>query len=199
MGLIPAWAGKTMSMVGYLSVWWAHPRVGGENACNSLGALLALGSSPRGRGKPGDVNQRSASIGLIPAWAGKTVSLLIRICVLTAHPRVGGENSRYSHSSGRPIGSSPRGRGKPSGPRPPRRRRGLIPAWAGKTHVAVVHPLLSGAHPRVGGENARVMRVMRVMRARKGSSPRGRGKHPNQFRDPGHTGLIPAWAGKTRQ
>ena len=46
--------------------------MGGEN----LSAVAALeetsGSSPRGRGKPGDLDFQARAKRLIPAWAGKT-------------------------------------------------------------------------------------------------------------------------------
>ena len=55
---------------------------------------------------------------------------------------------------------------------------------------------MSGAHPRVGGEN----RQTSSARTRSGgSSPRGRGKHRELLASNGFTGLIPAWAGKTRR
>ena len=50
------------------------------------------------------------------------------------------------------------------------------------------------AHPRVGGENAHLVRS--VVRAC-GSSPRGRGKLARQRPVSGEVWLIPAWAGKT--
>ena len=51
-GLIPAWAGKTLSYGQHLADTWAHPRVAGENQIAVLRALRPGGSSPRGRGKP---------------------------------------------------------------------------------------------------------------------------------------------------
>ena len=66
--------------------------MGGENADGLLDAVGVVGSSPRGRGKPGQLVRRDATRGLIPAWAGKT------------------DNQEYfTACSG---GSSPRGRGK---------------------------------------------------------------------------------------
>ena len=50
-----------------------------------------------------------------------------------AHPRVGGENLGVRVKKELTLGSSPRGRGKPSGCFPCRCLKRLIPAWAGKT------------------------------------------------------------------
>ena len=153
VGLIPAWAGKT------LSAW--------------LQMVSGLGSSPRGRGKPDSVAELAQRIGLIPAWAGKTRRG--RGCApgLQAHPRVGGENRRSSVGLPPRSGSSPRGRGKRADATIVYPEWGLIPAWAGKTwwRRACWRPV--PAHPRVGGENACGLGLRSWLR---GSSPRGRGK-----------------------
>ena len=112
------------------------------------------------------------------------------------------------------AGSSPRGRGKRQIDTPASRRRGLIPARAGKT-CRCRHPHRAApAHPRAGGENPGAWWLPVVAggsspRGRgkpsvsgdghflSGSSPRGRGKLANAV--PGASGkrLIPARAGKT--
>ena len=71
-GLIPACAGKTS-----LNVWtrWnrrAHPRVCGENVLKIVDGNAYAGSSPRVRGKPTGGLEMNATLGLIPACAGKT-------------------------------------------------------------------------------------------------------------------------------
>ena len=99
-------------------------------------------------------------------------------------------------AASRATGSSPRGRGKPHASRSPRDRRRLIPAWAGKTHGGGVPPCRAKAHPRVGGENRDLDAHCPSL---PGSSPRGRGKHSASMRIDRRAGLIPAWAGKTRQ
>ena len=93
------------------------------------------------------------------------------------------------------IGSSPRGRGKPNHGHSLGKPNRLIPAWAGKTMLATKRAARSTAHPRVGGEN---LDKQRHARDRRGSSPRGRGKHDRLHPSRGPRGLIPAWAGKTR-
>ena len=74
VGLIPAWAGKTHARVRGATGDWAHPRVGGENDKYGLKDNPELGSSPRGRGKPLTAILPRGTVGLIPAWAGKTLS-----------------------------------------------------------------------------------------------------------------------------
>ena len=152
------------------------------------------GSSPRGRGKPDLRAPNFLGTRLIPAWAGKTSPLSADAHMIPAHPRVGGEN-RYPRTGMRSYaGSSPRGRGKPALSMSFRIPIGLIPAWAGKTGTMPGSTRMVRAHPRVGGENARMQRSASKAR---GSSPRGRGK-PRQPRRPSRVDrLIPAWAGKT--
>ena len=106
--LIPAWAGKTFPGSASASFHAAHPRVGGENPPCAAAASFPAGSSPRGRGKLLCFLERGALVGLIPAWAGKT--LVLGAAVLDA------------------SGSSPRGRGKLSQTRGGKTRSRLIPA-----------------------------------------------------------------------
>ena len=153
-GLIPAWAGKTLAASGCAAGCGAHPRVGGENLACALPSAVTQGSSPRGRGKPDLDQSQTLVLRLIPAWAGKTSRA---VCVSenrAAHPRVGGENIHVLLDECEERGSSPRGRGKPMLAWSGRARRGLIPAWAGKTPGIRLSLVLLRAHPRVGGENA---------------------------------------------
>ena len=136
----------------------------------------------------------SASMGLIPAWAGKTPRAPPTPSPEWAHPRVGGENENGDKESTSGTGSSPRGRGKPAPPRRSHARGRLIPAWAGKTPGGTTSRTSRTAHPRVGGENG-TRRL--VHERREGSSPRGRGKLALWRHVQEHGRLIPAWAGKT--
>ena len=155
LGLIPAWAGKTPTRRMAAPCPWAHPRVGGENRRLGGRRRRYQGSSPRGRGKRCGAPFERETLGLIPAWAGKTVRLRRIHRHLRAHPRVGGENRSRSSTSRRYGGSSPRGRGKRQ--RTPRvgLAKRLIPAWAGKTRLGLPNHAFDRAHPRVGGENSR--------------------------------------------
>ena len=71
-GLIPACAGKTVTIGAFFLAIRAHPRVCGENL-RILGLDdQLLGSSPRVRGKPDDMVEQLGAVRLIPACAGKT-------------------------------------------------------------------------------------------------------------------------------
>ena len=111
-----------------------------------------------------------------------------------AHPRSRGENSPTFHARVSHGGSSPLTRGKPHPGWPPRHRRGLIPAHAGKT-LCTLGGIGSGwAHPRSRGENGSCIAASGAWR---GSSPLTRGKHCDLRRIERVAGLIPAHAGKT--
>ena len=193
-GLIPACAGKTPSQLVSSSQLTAHPRVCGENATWGWSDVLAMGSSPRVRGKLPDVTENVFNGGLIPACAGKTGLQFVVHFVPTAHPRVCGENLEWLEGVTDMPGSSPRVRGKPYGCRPTYPSPGLIPACAGKTCLHLILRAIRRAHPRVCGENAL---AAGKQLAADGSSPRVRGKHSYMSTCSADRGLIPACAGKT--
>ena len=91
------------------------------------------------------------------------------------------------------TGSSPRGRGKLLLNRLSVKLSGLIPAWAGKTVKSENSAGGSAAHPRVGGENTKTIKL-NIFEL--GSSPRGRGKRRKCRALTARQGLIPAWAGE---
>ena len=139
--LIPAWAGKTTIEALKKKHNRAHPRVGGENMTQAAPGDLVCGSSPRGRGKLKECADQAAALRLIPAWAGKTVDVAVSFSGSPAHPRVGGENAELGFQKVGGSGSSPRGRGKRSFDGPGVDEMRLIPAWAGKTKIALAkHP-----------------------------------------------------------
>ena len=193
--LIPARAGKTSPRRSCAAGRGAHPRAGGENATLLALSTWADGSSPRGRGKPTNIEPTTVEYGLIPARAGKTHDWRVLHGGRAAHPRAGGENLMPVLSQLGETGSSPRGRGKHQVRWRHQEHSRLIPARAGKTIDDGLHKVHRRAHPRAGGENARVGRGAGSLA---GSSPRGRGKPHRRDHQPRRRGLIPARAGKTR-
>ena len=73
--LIPAHAGKTRLHYASRAMYRAHPRSRGENIAHSTRADTRMGSSPLTRGKLYGSRDRAAHPGLIPAHAGKTVTV----------------------------------------------------------------------------------------------------------------------------
>ena len=91
------------------------------------------GSSPLTRGKLWLSVLSDLVSGLIPAHAGKTTVSISAHPACRAHPRSRGENRGVWCASLPHPGSSPLTRGKLRRIVSPGRKRGLIPAHAGKT------------------------------------------------------------------
>ena len=151
--LIPACAGKTAVDNGTRGNAWAHPRMRGENSAFSQHRRTQLGSSPHARGKPCNFVFSQLTAGLIPACAGKTLHGCKPFCPTQAHPRMRGENGRWSDAAIGALGSSPHARGKLSWIAWRPHRIGLIPACAGKTRPTPTESPSVTAHPRMRGEN----------------------------------------------
>ena len=122
LGLIPAHAGKTAGGQRRIGPSTAHPRSRGENTSRGAGSPPPQGSSPLTRGKLLERVCASATIGLIPAHAGKTSPSPEPSPSSPAHPRSRGENRKSSERRPNRWGSSPLTRGK----LPARRRDRLV-------------------------------------------------------------------------
>ena len=131
--LIPAHAGKTFSSMSSSVSSTAHPRSRGENLCPRAGRQDVCGSSPLTRGKLIADTHALRQVRLIPAHAGKTVTISVHGPIRKAHPRSRGENGGRVAGLRGARGSSPLTRGKLTHAGLARRERGLIPAHAGKT------------------------------------------------------------------
>ena len=194
VGLIPAHAGKTVPVCGYLRRTGAHPRSRGENAVRQLTQTVRKGSSPLTRGKLGELHDAAEEVGLIPAHAGKTLFDKTHVTSRRAHPRSRGENRLGPDGARLALGSSPLTRGKRRRPAQQPRAAGLIPAHAGKTQVVTVGHATPWAHPRSRGENGPAPGMVPTV---VGSSPLTRGKHACFGGELVLFRLIPAHAGKT--
>ena len=93
-----------------------------------------------------------------------------------------------------PTGSSPHTRGAHEHRVPARRRRGIIPAYAGSTRARTARYLLPGDHPRIRGEHWATQDTTLVMA---GSSPHTRGAPKATLDAVPEPRIIPAYAGST--
>ena len=132
-GLIPAHAGKTRPPHPRQRGHQAHPRSRGENCISRTRTPRYTGSSPLTRGKQLDSSANVMPFGLIPAHAGKTIISEHECFVGKAHPRSRGENRVRGCRWVWGRGSSPLTRGKRVLGEGLLKKRGLIPAHAGKT------------------------------------------------------------------
>ncbi len=172
--LIPAYAGSTPLLhVGRIARR-AHPRLRGEHRAICRLLLWKYGSSPLTRGAPCQSLRLSRDPGLIPAYAGSTISFIPHGRRNKAHPRLRGEHAAPPKPSRYFGGSSPLTRGA--------RQRGLlllrllrlIPAYAGSTTTMTTLPTMTRAHPRLRGEHDRLNASSSEA---SGSSPLTRGAH----------------------
>ena len=193
-GIIPAYAGNTSDCRGCGHRSRDHPRVCGEHRALKLDQANFKGSSPRMRGTLGGAFALLLEVGIIPAYAGNTISITEYGKQLRDHPRVCGEHLRRTRLATTLSGSSPRMRGTLDGTTVQHLVPGIIPAYAGNTDALTEREVVGRDHPRVCGEHsARVS----ATRWAAGSSPRMRGTLLGIEDKYGVQGIIPAYAGNT--
>ena len=133
IGIIPAYAGNTQCLPSPLLASRDHPRVCGEHPIFDHWPARVTGSSPRMRGTLGRADQQYPHAGIIPAYAGNTVSKNWTDKDYGDHPRVCGEHPFNASLTSFSRGSSPRMRGTPAFWRADNASFGIIPAYAGNT------------------------------------------------------------------
>ena len=191
-GLIPTYAGNTLSNISGDSPGRAHPHVCGEHCAVPMWESLVMGSSPRMRGTH-IINHFTEPVkGLIPTYAGNTQIYRHSCGFVGAHPHVCGEHCVGARVCRGRVGLIPTYAGNtlsvagchgPSWAHPHvcgehsgggLSRIGLIPTYAGNTRLRGYRPPGTWAHPHVCGEHSPP--VMGLMPSW-GSSPRMRGTH----------------------
>ena len=174
LGLIPDYAGRTLSSCASTRENRAHPRLRGADKSTGLDTERYIGSSPLTRGGPGQRPGAGTRPGLIPAYAGRTYCSKL--------------------DSFRPCGSSPLTRGGP----PSKSKRllllGLIPAYAGRTSLPRLLISWVRAHPRLRGADGSTQPHIYLG---EGSSPLTRGGLFRLSLMSVSSRLIPAYAGRT--
>ena len=172
-GITPAYAGKSRGQSRNCTNTEDHPRVCGEKAKAFYMKPLEEGSPPRMRGK---AIRRDGCIGL-----------------RRDHPRVCGE--KYQLGVVKPLheGSPPRMRGKAYKGADQTTRRGITPAYAGKSTGDATDEETFGDHPRVCGE--KLVDIGQTL-GLAGSPPRMRGKGERKTGKTRRVGITPAYAGK---
>ena len=173
--IIPAYAGNTVRNPPFWCSSGDHPRVCGEHVAEHLDELREQGSSPRMRGTLDPAHPEIDQTGIIPAYAGNTNGVRTGFIPLGDHPRVCGEHPAAMQAIGEVWGSSPRMRGTPC-----TSSRDLMPRRD---------------HPRVCGEHFKGPLTSGISM---GSSPRMRGTLLCRRARPEQSGIIPAYAGNTK-
>ena len=171
-GIIPAYAGNTAICLFSPVSRWDHPRVCGEHHWRKYFYSPYTGSSPRMRGTPASRSLSPRPNGIIPAYAGNTSAPRGAVERIGDHPRVCGEHTEGTSKTANWQGSSPRMRGTRTPASRESVQNGIIPTYAGNTHVEERTYSSCRDHPRVCGEHASVPALSHLVL---GSSPRMRG------------------------
>ena len=172
---IPACAGEASLKRSMMCLSRVYPRVCGGSAIFSVASTIALGLSPRVRGKRGHIRNRHIALRSIPACAGEARQSRGGAGPARVYPRVcGGSRDGVAAKAG-VVGLSPRVRGKRGDPHNSTGGRGSIPACAGEASQRMNKVRLAKVYPRVcgGSQGGRVS-----LRGGDGLSPRVRGKLP---------------------
>ena len=194
-GLIPAYAGRTRR-IRRAALWsWAHPRLRGADGRCRGSTFGEVGSSPLTRGGHVTTTPAFTGMGLIPAYAGRTVDGRPCACRSGAHPRLRGADGATPPLVFESGGSSPLTRGGRLDQQDAAARDGLIPAYAGRTASSTALSVARRAHPRLRGAD---VAASDADLAAAGSSPLTRGVRVFVPVVSGSLGLIPAYAGRTR-
>ena len=151
IGLIPAYAGRTISGRASVDRQRAHPRLRGADLDCDFFECVECGSSPLTRGGPTTRVSAPDAEGLIPAYAGRTLPRAGHSCISRAHPRLRGADLSPCRACYPSWGSSPLTRGGLASIRDRGRKMGLIPAYAGRTLHRPTPWNEHRAHPRLRG------------------------------------------------
>ena len=130
---IPAYAGKTLYACASRVLPAEHPRIRGENAWRGVAFQIKGGTSPHTRGKLLLTTNLRREERNIPAYAGKTASLMNMKRLAREHPRIRGENDFSAFYHPEYQGTSPHTRGKLGAATDITVDSRNIPAYAGKT------------------------------------------------------------------
>jgi len=149
---IPAGAGNGCASVRARHCPSVHPRRRGERCSSSERSASTRGSSPQARGTDRDGVADQPEERFIPAGAGNGHARIVRVALMTVHPRRRGERAALASALASESGSSPQARGtvvqgvgNPAGGR-------FIPAGAGNGCAHCDRRSAHTVHPRRRGE-----------------------------------------------
>ena len=172
--ITPAYAGKRQPDGQRRQLHRDHPRVCGEKSLPPRPMRAQRGSPPRMRGKENSSPKRLPTIGITPAYAGKSI--------------------RTRTGTSAPRGSPPHMRGKASCLYFRVPLTGITPAYAGKSYRERYGHHQGRDHPRICGEKStRKRRTDSTL----GSPPHMRGKVLSFVFRLNRDGITPAYAGKS--
>mgnify|MGYP004671848489 CR=1 FL=1 len=213
--ITPAYAGKRRAQRVHLPLTGDHPRICGEKLLSAGKQNARLGSPPHMRGKAPPLLPHHVVYGITPAYAGKRSPCQFVFDAVKDHPRICGEKPTKKEFTFGKKGSPPHMRGKVHQHDARPARKGITPAYAGKSmrisekveievgsppHMRgkaprrAFHADHREDHPRICGEkiSSPALKVVRM-----GSPPHMRGKEKLCKLHRNGTGITPAYAGKS--
>ena len=110
-GIIPAYAGSTARQGRGRVTRRDHPRIRGEHQRKMADSMVSAGSSPHTRGAQQSHSQQLRFSGIIPAYAGSTLTTVGDNTRFGDHPRIRGEHIIKRLTLRGDEGSSPHTRG----------------------------------------------------------------------------------------
>ena len=146
------------------------------------------------RGKAGTESSTPTSARITPAYAGKRNGQSPTMLLRRDHPRICGEKSTRKRRTDSTLGSPPHMRGKGRCLWFCKLVLGITPAYAGKRKICLWPWATTQDHPRICGEKPHSVLVDPVC---VGSPPHMRGKGRATTARVAHTGITPAYAGKS--
>ena len=132
VGITPACAGKSIRPTAFALRNRDHPRMCGEKAKEPKKPLADRGSPPHMRGKAGLCLIRPCSVGITPAYAGKSCRCPCCCCQTGDHPRICGEKGCVTFWLRNHSGSPPHMRGKDGTKEWADKMGRITPAYTGK-------------------------------------------------------------------
>ena len=132
IGITPAYAGKSITLVDGPGWNEDHPRLCGEKKMSEIKIEPCPGSPPPMRGKALQKPKRANCSRITPAYAGKSESFNDILYTLRDHPRLCGEKKSFRGKLQSRLGSPPPMRGKDTGIRLFYHVIRITPAYAGK-------------------------------------------------------------------
>ena len=192
--ITPACAGNRGRNRPYRPAGEDHPRVCGEQEEKNSVCLRMSGSPPRVRGTDAAATHGLRRDRITPACAGNSTALGVAVAGVRDHPRVCGEQPRAAAAETVLSGSPPRVRGTAFQTLGFQRFLRITPACAGNRIIDGVEYPLGEDHPRVCGEQHRLLKKSSEFI---GSPPRVRGTGAPLAAGHRKSRITPACAGNS--
>ncbi len=191
---IPARAGNTYTHWRLSVPGSVYPRSRGEHSkrCPHCGQLTGL--SPLARGTLRPISHGTRPPRFIPARAGNTAEIQLRLAAVPVYPRSRGEHFLCTSSWINRCGLSPLARGTRECPLNDKQRVRFIPARAGNTERPDDRSGYAAVYPRSRGEHKNWLPAILIFL---GLSPLARGTRAPSGDDHNIARFIPARAGNT--